>query len=143
MMNIKRYIQKIKKYFTEDTKNISASVNRGLVILYVGTFLLILLMMDQWQNIGGDRKIDLKNINSARNLFVDELLLSPGELQLGRNPILINITLNELIDGNVTDHAGATNTPARNRVYSKILEQKVKKAESQPLNDFELKPLPK
>jgi len=98
-----------------------------------------------------DRNSSKKYTNFVQNtdIHVYELLLTYKDFQLDENVNLININLNAdpsaIVPENINDSTtSASTTNTRKLIYSKILEQKIKKISSRETDSpgFTIKPLP-
>ncbi|GAB3414481.1 hypothetical protein [Niabella aquatica] len=117
----------------------------SLIVLWVGTILLLLVMLYGWKAPDTDRSISGSLLSMPENIFADELLLSSHDFQIGENVNLINITLNRKGEGNLqTTDTAVNTTPERKLVYSRILKNKINKINATPTttHGFTIKPLP-
>lgn len=122
----------------------------SLIILWTGGILLCFAMLYAWHQ--QDRNSSKKYTNFVQNtdIHVYELLLTHKDFQLDENVNLININLNTdpsaiVPENNITDSTTSTSTTnTRKLIYSKILEQKIKKISSRETDSpgFTIKPLP-
>ncbi|MCH5689610.1 hypothetical protein LWM68_38515 [Niabella sp. W65] len=122
------------------------SAGSSLVLLWIGASILLVIMLYNWR-VETDSADSKNGLSKPRDIFVDELLLSSQDLQLGESVGLINISLNRGADeqarANNDEHVANT-SPERKLVYSKMLKNKIKKISSAPANNdgFTIKPLP-
>lgn len=131
----------MQKTSTFYTKRASYS----LILLWIGAMGLLITMLYNWQAEADNN--DIKNaLLKPKGIFVDDLLLSSQDLQLGESVGLINISLNrnEAVSSLNTDESPAGNTsPERKLVYSKMLKNKIKNISSGPVSSgVIIKPLP-
>lgn len=121
----------------------------SLIILWTGGILLCFAMLYAWHQ--QDRNSSKKYTNFVQNtdIHVYELLLTYKDFQLDENVNLININLNAdpsaIVPENINDSTTpASTTNTRKLIYSKILEQKIKKISSRETDSpgFTIKPLP-
>lgn len=117
----------------------------SLFLLWIGAVILLVAMLYNWR-VETDSTDSQGGLSKPRDVFVDELLLSSQDLQLGESVGLINISLNRGADDQaVREEPHVVNTlPERKLVYSKMLKNKIKKISSTPANNngFTIKPLP-
>lgn len=117
----------------------------SLVLLWIGAIILLMVMLYNWRTETDSSKSNTALLK-AKGIFVDELLLSSQDLQLGESVGLINISLNrDAIVNKVEDkeEPETSTSPERKLVYSKMLKNKIKKISSTPSNNgFVIKPLP-
>ena len=108
------------------------------MILWVGAFLLLIIMSYNWMAPQNPR-----SALRAKNIFIDQLLLSTRDLEMSENANLIKITLGkEGQSSNQFVQDSVVNTPPnRKLVYSKILNNQIKKISSKS-KGFTIKPLP-
>ncbi|MFT4093175.1 MAG: hypothetical protein QM640_06010 [Niabella sp.] len=118
----------------------------ALTILWIGSLAFCGGMIYNWyvsDNWGSQAN---KNRLSPKDIFVDQLLLTSEDLQLGEEVNLININLNKATaDTGSHDQQGsatAITLPERKLVYSKILQDKIKKISTKNEDGFTIKPLP-
>lgn len=115
----------------------------SLVILWIGAILFCTYMVYIWLQADKDLTGSDNNFVGYKNIFVDQLLLSAKDLQLGDNVNLININLNTDPDTKQSaPKAVITTPPERRLVYSKILQQKIEKISTEKTDGFTIKPLP-
>lgn len=121
----------------------------SLIILWTGGILLCFAMLYAWHQ--QDRNSSKKYTNFVQNtdIHVYELLLTYKDFQLDENVNLININLNAapsaIVPENINDSTTSVSTTnTRKLIYSKILEQKIKKISSRETDSpgFTIKPLP-
>lgn len=109
--------------------------NISLVVLWAGAMLLLLVMFYNWSDP-----------SNKHPFFVDQLLRSAPELQLGAEVNLINITRNREAAAvtTVPQDSGTRTAPEREQIYSNLLKHKIKaaSAESPRREGFVIKPLP-
>ncbi len=129
---------KTKNSFPEKG-NPNLSKKRALLLLWSGSAIIIFFMFFKWystdQQLTGRREI-----NGAKDLLIDELLLIPGELKLETSSPLVNI--NSMINQKDGSYSKAIETEKRKEVFKKILEEKIKKATIDNSKDFSIKPIP-
>lgn len=117
----------------------------SLVLLWIGAIILLMVMLYNWRTETDSSKSNTALLK-AKGIFVDELLLSSQDLQLGESVGLINISLNRDATVNTVEDEEEPETstsPERKLVYSKMLKNKIKKISSTPSNNgFIIKPLP-
>ncbi len=117
----------------------------SLVLLWIGAIILLMVMLYNWRTETDGSKSNTALLK-AKGIFVDELLLSSQDLQLGESVGLINISLNRDATVNTMEDEEEQETstsPERKLVYSKMLKNKIKKISSTPSNNgFIIKPLP-
>ena len=117
----------------------------SLVLLWIGAIILLMVMLYNWRTETDGSKSNTALLK-AKGIFVDELLLSSQDLQLGESVGLINISLNRDAAVNTVEDEEEQETstsPERKLVYSKMLKNKIKKISSTPSNNgFIIKPLP-
>src|SRR5690606_32605236 len=100
----------------------------SLVFLWIGTLALLLVMLYNWRS-------DVKGAETVpENIFVDQLLLSSQDLQLGESANLINITLSRNSNNNLSGDSMINTSPQRRLVYSRILKSKINKIASAPVD---------
>lgn len=115
----------------------------SLIILWIGSFIFFAFMVYMWQRSDNDVNVVNNQFTRHKNIFVDQLLLSTNDFQLGDKVGLININLNANPDKNFTEEQPvANNAPDRKLVYSKILQQKIEKISTDKTDGFTIKPLP-
>jgi len=119
----------------------------SLAVLWIGTLLLLAFMFYGWVHPQYEKR-PLKGLfSSSKGVFVDQLLLSPEDLQLGDRVNLININLSKDMNLPFAEQDSFMKAPeAKKQVYSNILQNKLKKASSKQKNnkdDFIVKPLPR
>ena len=130
--------QKKRNSFPEK-ENQTLSKKRALLLLWSGSAIILFLMFFKWYST--DKQFaGRREINSAKDLLIDELLLVPGELKLETNAPLVNIR--GMIYQNGDRNSKAIETKKRKEVFSKILEVKIKKATTDHSKDFSIKPIP-
>lgn len=130
---------KIKKNSFPEKGNPNLSKKRALLLLWSGSAIIILFMFFKWYST--DKLLaDRKEINGAKDLLIDELLLVPGELKLETSSPLVNI--NSLVNQKGDSYSKAVETEKRKEVFKKILEEKIKKATIDNSKDFSIKPVP-
>ena len=112
-----------------------------LTILWIGALLFCSSILYYWHQYDV-LKFKSNNIfASPKNFFVDQLLLSSNELELGETVNLIN-TNSKTDASNAKNHQPAAKAfPARKEIYSRILEQKIKNIGAQKTDGFTVKPL--
>ncbi len=127
------------------TQSINRITNTVLFILWVGTILLTAFMIYRWQD-GNATEDKPKN---ARGYFIDDMLLSSGDLELKNTSSLINITLNTDKPFNSAPAKNdfkathiSQNESSRKILYDKILRQKLKKSQTKYSDGFSIQPLP-
>ncbi len=117
----------------------------SLVFLWIGAITLLIIMLYNWR-VAADSSESKTELLKAKGIFVDELLLSTQDLQLGESVGLINISLNkdaDVVTGELEEASETSSSPERKLVYSKMLKNKIKKISSTPANNgFTIKPLP-
>lgn len=127
----------------EITPAYQKKASQCLIILWIGAIMFCLGMLYYWYK--NDRSF-LANggLKNTQVFFVDQLLLSSKELELGNTVNLININLKA--DENLSSQTESTNygIPDKKFVYSKIYEQKIKKFTSvkSETDGFTIKPIP-
>jgi hypothetical protein len=122
---------------TEVQKN----ARKALILLWCSTVLLVAYMTFHWVNSADDIGRNSRNL-SIKDLFVDEMLLSFKDLQFEKSTSLINLKLNRKFNEDTSAYRVLIIPQDRNRVYYKILEQKLNSANSNPSNGFSIKPVP-
>ncbi|MCH5715311.1 hypothetical protein [Niabella hibiscisoli] len=117
----------------------------SLVFLWIGAIMLLVIMLYNWR-VAANSTESKTELLKAKGIFVDELLLSTQDLQLGESVGLINISLNRdaaVATGELEVAPETSTSPERKLAYSKMLKNKIKKIASTPANDgFIIKPLP-
>lgn len=88
-------------------------------------------MIYKWY-IASDSALD------SQKIFVDQLLLSKTDFELGNNSALIKLSLNQIGESEKT---ASSVKDLRNNVYKNILKEKLSRIKEN--NDFAIKPLPK
>lgn len=136
-----KYISHNEKLLRAGARAIDRSTNIVLAILWAGTFLLIGFMIYKWQDESASAQGRGK---STGNLFVDDILLYTGDLELESTSSLINITLNSKVakNNNAIAVPQQKKESMRTELYNKILNQKIKNAKKQETSGFTIKPLP-
>lgn len=123
----------------------SLSGNRStvpIIILWLGTIILLGYMIYYWSISESEYRNDKTLNRNSKKVFVDQLLLSPGELDLGELNSLINITLNmQRNDIKEPEISRALNE--KRQVFNKILQQKINKLPKENSVGFTIKPIPK
>ena len=136
------YTRSNKKLPSTHKKEIDKATNIVLVILWVGAAALITFMMFRWQK-GGSLSHSWGNA-FGKELLIDDVLLSTGDLELDKNTSLINITLNQSSANTdrFTELEARRSDASKNVIYNNILKQKIQKAKKEPSDGFVIKPLP-
>ncbi|MFV0604504.1 MAG: hypothetical protein ACK5NK_01565 [Niabella sp.] len=136
---MKRYIDQNRKNILVTDRTIDKATRTVLIILWAGALVLIAIMVYRWQKT--NESATSADLKISKELYVDDMLLNSGDLELNNTSSLINITLNAVNEKpfNITQEQSKTNTDL---VYKKILTQKIKKANTQYKNGFTIKPLP-
>jgi len=131
-----------KRHLKRRQTSESSATRRVLIVLWLGTFCLLAFMILRW---AGD--IDFgSNLKGKKPsvFFVDDVLLSSSDLKLDSTSALINISLNteSRLPRPAKSPEKQLNPVSRDELYRNIFNQKMKKAESRPSDDFEMEPLP-
>ncbi len=121
-------------------------VNASLAVLWIGALPLIAFMFYGWMWPPHDKPEFRGFLSGSKRVFVDQLLLSRKDLQLGDRVNLININLSKEMNHPVEKQDSFMKASAgKKQVYSKILQSKLKKAsykQHQYPDGFIVKPLP-
>lgn len=113
----------------------------ALIVLWIGSIIFCVNMIYNWS--ASDKTADEggSGFINPKNIFVDQLLLSSKDLELGKNVNLININLNK-VAGIPGEDSTISTFPERKLVYSKIFQQKIKTISTKNSDGFSIKPLP-
>lgn len=116
----------------------------SLAVLWIGALPLMAFMFYGWLQPRYENREFKGFLSSSRDVFIDQLLLSSEDLQLGDRVNLININLSKEMSLPYSKSDSFIKAPVgKKMVYSNILQNKLKKASSKENDGFTVKPLPR